>query len=1413
MTGTNESPAYDLTNYTYTWYDNTDPATALGSSGVIQGALDDGTYKLLIQNTVTSCSNSVLSQINDINIKPVIDAVTVIDATDCSEPFMSGASIASVNGGQPIPPGYTFSWINKAGVPAISGNGSTIADIDGTDEILPPGDYEVIAYNAYNCPSDPVSFTIKDNSTDPVFTIDATPNSSCAWLPSDITTYANGTLHVNYAGPNTITNYAWERESPAAPGTWTAFGGDTATVNGLHELDRYRVRVIDDHKCSTTNYSNISKITDPNPVIGLVSTTDVTDCNTYNGEFEVQVTLGDPTPLGFGYDFIVSGPVNTHQVGNGVFQNLLNGKYNIYAVNTFTQCQSEPIEAELLIDHGFTFTISPTAPANCSGALGLIEITSATVGSNEFTSAPNTGIGNGFDYSWFEGLDKTNPVTSTAISKPNDWSSEAVNLLPGYFTVEITDNNTKCTLETNVFLPANSLPEFSTVTPVDSKQCTPGDGSVELEIDPLTFGTIIGPAAADYSHYRFILFKGNVVDPLWLAPGDPGQIDYIAEGGVGAAGPVQFTNLEPGTYTAIAMQGPAFLEPCLSEPVTFTIDLDYTFDPLTFNEIKPDNTCATVNGNGQLDETNPFYAIGGKFEYTWYKGTDISGTGIIVEGPTNATKLSPDTLRAGQYTLAIEVVGVAPLAGLGCKTSGVTNLSKQIDKLTVANAPDNPVTICSYGNGDIHITEIAENGVSLGNTTGYGNFKLFDNSLTEITTNTGNGIAGTPWNLLDKDIYFVTAQNALTNCITDPYQVDIKDISENPVVTAAMINPDYSCNGITPTGILEAWANGVQDEVLFSYVWTDQASVVVSDASPESYRASGLTANNSQLTYFITAEDISIDMVNDGCKSTRAFTLVHQPTSVFVLSATSQPQTNCAPNGEIQIDIIREMSSSGSYDYTVPFTTPPLSQEFNAELLNENLTLFSPKYAFNKATGLFEDYTNDIDSIPAGTYYVRASNESNGCAFGPVTQVIVKDVSKKPIISAILDSPDYACAGGIHTGQLSPTALGGSDGDNIQTNFSMNWTIKSSGLSASGGVIASGLSPDVYTLTVQDLDGRDQSCISTRDYVVPLGRHAIDMVASGTDQTICFPNASIQIDAVSVDGAPQVVDPHLTWTAQLLDANQVLVNPAPANSGFASDQPFINIAAGTYYARVQDNATQCFSSPYQVQVEDLSNNPVVTNVAIDQPQYSLSPNNLSWTGQLSASVEEVDGTFNPADYSFEWFKNISTDPADALNNQTLGINMLDSGNYTLFVRNNVTGCEISYHKFLPFQYLEPTFNTLVSAKTVCAPNDGDIEVTDIDLDGNPDDLADYNFSFYAGTYASGDVADHEVLANPVVQYNGIDNGYYYIVATENWWNLESYPVQVEVIDSTHTPSSPSIVRPPNLLPVAIRAFLPMVACR
>jgi hypothetical protein len=1381
VTTTNEDPTYSLGDYSYAWFEGATPvATTGGANGEIANSLDAGTYELQILNTITRCSNSTLALINDINIKPVIDNVNVTDATRCADPYMSGAEVTSISGSVVLTD-FTFTWVNTdLNDTLLSASASPIitdaTDTDGFE--MPLGNYEVTAFNNYGCPSDPVTFVVGDNTTPPVFTLSANNNISCSALPV-------GSLVASRPGDSyTISQYEW------MDGLGNQVSAPTTVDSTLLNLSGglYSVRITESlTECTSVEYASIQNTPASNPIIQNISISHLTRCDIENGELGYQVFPYDSLPplnlMARSYTFYLTDGTNSYNLNttgvsdNVNFVGLGSGDWDAYVVDDFTHCQSMPITNNLTDAPEIIITTTINKkPASCLGNDGEALVTVESIdGTNK------DPLGPGFDFSWFVGTDTSTTFVPNLITL-TDWAQEANNLEAIYYTVKVHDRNTQCEKDTTFYVPPDVTPVFLNVIPIDATQCIPGNGALTAEIDPTTVG-----AGKDFTDYYYIMFEGPYVDLAW--PG-PGSTEYILVDGDTIDlinGIVDFGNeIEPGTYVIIAQE--KIGSKCFGEAFILEIDLDFDFPEFAFS-ITPDRSCSGGTGTGQAVENAP--SLVGNIDYSWHIGIDAS-TGSI-----SSTNSTPATSYAGPYYLTSTVTanipntsngGTAP-GGLGCVQDSISIIPKVLDNLRLAaSGTDN--NNCAPYDGTIQISDVVINNVASGLHADFADYSIVNSSMNPPSPFPAGDGTLTPWSGLAPGIYYLQARNTTTNCSTNYYQIEIDDLATDPVIAVAVNSTDFACDPLLANGELEAFSTGnSQNTAEYNFTWYSN-SVAAGNIISNVPLASNLTANSSTQLYIIEIEDIA--GTNLGCKSLRPITLTHQPTTVSILSSNivSAPQTICGPNGEVQITSIRETINSSFTDYGFPFTNPPSPIKFNAELLNSSLGSLSGYYTFNQTTGSFEDGSGDVDSIAAGTYYVRALNASNGCSYGPITQVIIKDVSRKPIISAILNSPDYACfapdpGNPGHTGQLLATAVGGSDGIAVTTDFTVQWTRTSDGtnVATSGSQYnAVELWPDMYTLTVVDNTGPDQGCISTRDYIVPIARHSIEVFASGGDQTICNPDGQVQIDGVEVDGVAVPTPESISLTGFLL--NDARTNQNAPESGFISDpDPFSNIMAGTYFVRVQDNLTKCYSNDDQVVIHDASTDPVIA-MSVDNPQWSLNPNPLSWTGALSAQVQEVNGT--PGIYNYEWYQGTGT--SNSMNQQTIALDSLDKGNYTFTAQNTATGCISNYYIYLPYEYLEPAFLTTLTPKTVCAPNNGSIEVTDIALDGNADDLDDYTFDFYHSTYSTGDAPDTTVPGdNSGTSYSNINTDSYYIIARENWWWVESYPVKVDIVDSTSNP--------------------------
>ncbi len=1395
-----------LSDYSYEWFIGNSGGTKLDGPPYAFSAdssqisnLGANTYALRITDRTSTCSNEVLIQVRKLSYIPTIDPLAITDATRCTEPFMSSAEVTSVNGSGSVPASYSFIWINQDlnGQVLNDTTALILDDVAGDGLEIPPGNYSVVAINEYHCLSDTLHFKVNDQADYPDLTLHTTENSSCNnSMPNGWITAIRNNNTLN------ITGYEWfvnNTSGPGLPSIPTAFLLPGDSIAGGLPGGTYALQVTADNGCTGLEFASINDHPAPPPSIDTTYTKDLTTCIPANGEIGLKVvpletlppdlvnnrtysfyinegsTIADTTSGNYDFRAVSDPGANPDRVA---FNGLGSGSWTGVVMDHYTHCASAPMTVQLDPPRVPDLNISASPPASCnSGATGTLELTaSASDGTNE-----PPGTGPGYDFTWYVDIGTSNPLTSN-VSSDNQWHSKASNINAGYYTVTIFNKLTKCEIDTVLYLPPSSTPSFISTNVTDATQCAPMNGAVSLVMGNM--GTVPGtpPRTADHRDYEYILFKGSTFDPNWSGTG---EADYVDGSSIPAGGPIVFQDLDTGVYTIVAREkAPPFTTQCFSNPKTFRVNLDFNFT-LNPSVINADNTCSGApTGNGQVDAA--IVSAGGGHTYTWYRGnaTDVPANVIY---QSNANGLSPDTLSSGPYSIKVEVTSGS---GNGCIFTNTVIVPKINDELKIASAPVIDVTKCSIDNGEIYIEDISENGTSLGGTTGYGNFRIYDDQFTELTPN-GTGTAAGPWDGLSAASYYLTAQNLSTYCYTDPLKVIVHDSTTYPEVAVDIIMPDFSCDGVNPNGELHASSTGGSVSTTeYSFVWykgTDTGNPAMVLPAPhytpgtDPHIARDLYAGAADSVYTIVVTDLTGR--GEGCATIQSVRLPHQNSDIEFSKPllTVDPKTWCIPNGKIVAGQIDEDNSIQPPTSTVPDYTGI----YDLQLLDENLNPVTDPFGTADLT------TGSFTQLPGGTYYIQAINMTTGCGSIPV-QAIIRDEAMDPVVAVNQLSADYSCPGGTPTGHLEALAFGGSDFDNNNMNFAYSWYLK--GTNTPPDTYTDGTFPPhavnlpagTYTVVVTDTSGADRYCETTVDYTVEKRSEAVIMSDyANTDQNVCFPDGTITLNEIQMDGNPiNVTDPAFSVYEILLTDNDM--NPlSPAGSGIPAD-PYRELGAGTYVLRIRDTVTNCYSQPQQIIIHDTSTDPLVT-VSTLSPQYSLNPDPASWTGALQAAATESDGSYLAPGYTYEW--HLGNDPSSPVYSGDSLISRLDSGAYTLKVISDSTACQQTVQITLPFVFLEPTFHTNISDQTVCAPLDGEIEITEIFLDNVTDTLSQYVFRGYYENYNPGNPDTVFFGDDTRTAWSNLPSGTYYIVAKERRWWLKSDPVQIH-IDNTST--SPEI---------------------
>jgi uncharacterized protein (DUF2141 family) len=1382
VTNVTNEPGFTKAKYAYDWYRGVSVATGTQLTGTFPNTpdsslvslLNEDRYTLRITNKTTYCTNDVISIITDINIKPTLDFPTITDATRCAEPYMSGIVVTGVNGAVPNNGDYFYELF---AMPALSSVHYT-SDVNILDDapggaVIPAGDYKLVVYNGFNCPSDTVEFEIKDKSVDPLFTLSGYDNITCD-LANPV-----GIVEAATDGSYAVSTVEWFIGSVSGSPVTTIGSAsiieDDTLATGLPGND-YAVRLTADNACTAVQRITIDDVPGNKPLLDTLFTKDLTSCLSANGEISLTVGTVELLPPDLSsnrtYTFTMNNPVAglgpitltsdpAVNPGTVVFTNLPEGTWIATVRDDYSLCVSDPLSITIKQAPSTEFNTLLDFASICTLADGEIRLEVSTPVLNE---SPG---GMGFDFEWFDGK-STAGTPLTTVTTIDGWTSEADMLESQFYSIRVTDRFTGCVKDTSIFLPSAGKPIIQTPTAHDATQCAPSNGYVEVMVDEASF-----TAPLFYDDYNFIVYEGTsfeATDTPYRRIDNP----VIAPGG-SVVFPADFA---PGKYTVVVQED--FPSNCLSDPkvVEIGLDFDITLNPQL---VVSDSSCTGGTPTGVLDEAynNMGYGIT-QVDYAWFAGS--SATGPAIYDPAAGTAATIGALANGTYTVQLTVSGGA---GLGCVAEKSINVPKLKTDERI-NAVINPNMNCSPYNGAISLSDITIDGFSNA-LSRYEDFRLSDEGGNVLSTAPHSATA---WSGLAPGTYYVTAKKSTTQCITKPMKADVADDASNPVLNVVMNNANYNCNGPTPTGQLSATASSNVGGASFGWTWTGINVPGSTVDNPTTSVASALVDK----VYNVRVTDTDGDGRNDGCATARNATVTKGSSAAYILTPqlSKIDQTICGPNGSIRVDRIDEDRNGALFAQETPAYISYGASLFTSTL-NPIDDVANAYAAFNPATGFF-----GAADIPAGTYYVRAENAVTGCSFGPPTQVIIKDVSKRPIINLFDTIPDYACLGGTPTGEIKARALGGTDANAIQANFSFDWEYANNpGVNTptgAGAHHATTLAAGQYIITVEDINGADQFCTTQLTYnaakkTIPF---KINTVA-GTDQTVCFPNASghvVEIDSAGTAIASGVAYFSSRYEVMLSDAQLNAISPAPAGTGIVPD-PFSAMSAGVYNFKVRDRLTNCFTGPKQLQIQNTSTKPVVASTLI-QPQYSLNPDPATWTGELLASAAEADGSIGA--YSYNWYQ--GTAAAGPVVSTTDGATELDADYYTILVQNTATMCEKSISGLVPFERRRPEFLAASFPQTLCLPPDGRIELSDIALDNAPApdvlppnqfDMAAYTFHWHNDTYDAANPDNSFVGTSGITTYPDLSAGTYYVVAVYNHWMLPSEPLQIMVEDSLFFP--------------------------
>ncbi|XOV95312.1 MAG: gliding motility-associated C-terminal domain-containing protein [Bacteroidota bacterium] len=1396
----------DSTDYTITWYRGTGTTTLLttapGSStispnGTVLTGLSAGTYTVMVSDDITPNFGCNVTQTFTVNRDvPTYSlpqsAMTLQDNLNCTSVngsiTINGINIDGVfEDFTATTDTYTFTW------PSLPGGAVQNTINFAGDQVtnLPGGTYQVTILNTTKGCSISANITIDDDTSNPLIQlVTKSADTYCTTTAFD----GDGALQVklvhegNNPADSTLYTFEWFRGTGVGTTLASTLGPNTVVspngtvVTGL-SAGTYTVRVTDANTpnlgCVTTQTFTINRDAPTYSLpLSVMTIQDNLNCTSPNGSitidglnidgvFEDFSTTADNYTINWtGLPGGVS--VNTVNQTDDQVSNLIGGTYTVDISNDRTGCT---VSANITIDDDTSnplIQLVTKSPDNyCTTSAfdgdGALQIKLVHEGNNPADSTL-------YIFEWFRGTGVGTTLASTlgpnTVVSPN--GTVVTGLSAGTYTVRVTDANspnlgciTTQTFTINRDAPTYSLP-LSVMTIQDNLNCGNPNGSITID------GINIDGVFEDFS---------TTLDNY--------TINWTGLPGTAVLNTVNFTDDQ-----VTGLDGGVYSVDVTNDRTGCTVSANVVIDDITSNPLiqlvikQADEYCDNTGfvGNGSLEMrivhegNNP--ANPTDYTITWYRGTGTGTTLASAPGSSviagNGTILSG--LSTGTYTVVVAKNGSPNDQCTGTTTFSIVQDPPQLS-IQTSSVMVEPNTNCTNPNGSIQITNVVLDGVVTDiSTLALGTYS-FDwipaglNGGFNTTVNQANDRADD----LPAGTYNIIASNLITGCSTDTISVVILDDPTEPVLSWSMDSENTNC-GPTKNGQLTVTAttadgNPNTNVGRYTFTWYDGQGT----STPTTYiQFDGIGVLDNQS---------SLQALDSGYYTVEVFDNVNECTTIgtYAVSETlDQPQVLLS-DIVVRADTTCNVGSSGTIIVADSSFASGVLNDFDVEIRSGSVT--GPIVGQSIAGGGNTDLT--VSTLDPGTFYVTATRASSQCPAAPV-KVIILDQRIPPSISLDTIIPNPNCGGIIALGSIAVTADGF---DETNPNYLFQWYVGTIG----GGIIVPGANGG-NTATIFDVAEGQYELQVTSVSTGCVETQLFDLPAEPVNPRISSYSVSNNLICnVPGDGSFEINQ--IRWNGNFYDvgvtadslnivtnytfeyySDAALTTPV-ADIDLTTPLQLDGLSAGTYYARVRRNDSQCASGPIEFTIQDLPQYPVIL---LSQIEADSTCNGLNPNGTLTALVDGVSDDIN---YTYDWYE---VDPGSgarisgslSTNDTIFG---LATGRYELEVTGLSTGCISTAQRNVTNAPIEVEILAITSVDpTTCNPPNGSIEVTSI----APGLLTDYDFAFYLGDPGSGGILVQSGLG-PV--FSGGAAGTYYVEATHNVYGCTNNLNEVELQDNITYP--------------------------
>jgi gliding motility-associated-like protein len=1155
-------------------------------------------------------------------VNPGIVALTTStkDNLQCTPtaPTNGSATASIVVAGEDITTEFNFFWSDGD----VRTNPTIPPDFTGiTYTGLADGPYTVYAiHKTANCGSDTTLANVLPNTTATVPTIDFKELHAV-----DNCTTPNGKLDaiINDDDQDGIgespSNFTFEWYEGATP-----FSGPIISIS--HDADilkptNYSVYVVDKRTGCDNFRGTPTPVTDNRPELITDAIPSPADCSGLtNGSITSSLTLNGasvdltPPPVNLIFKWYRGNKVKpgTPDFSTPDISGLSTNSYTLFVTDNISGCSSDTITRAIIQKAAPTIT-------GQSSSDQLSCIPSDPSGSASVNMDPAL-----FDFQWFRGQGTTDIMTDST-------ENTILGLIPGKYTVLVTDENTQCS-NTEEFTILDGTGNL-TVSPtaVANASCSPKTGQITV--------TASAGAVGDYTY-----FLDNGITVIQ-------QTDNNI-----------FSGLDAGSYTVWAVNDQTTCETD-TKPATVTNSIPAivtgTPNPIAATDCR--------NGTGTLFITASGNTSG-NFTFDWYAGGDTSGSSLFTEtGPSSSF-----VAKTGNYTTKIfnpengcstEVQQFLPIAFSHTLTASKIDVNK-CEPVLGGNI-DAALTITTTAPG----FTFAQSDYTI---------KLYSGStdpdpdpdnqigVPSITTITGSGAGVTenyPFANFDDGFYTVVAISNLAGSPTQNCRVastvQLKRVTKNPTINRTITdNAKCAPKDGGMIHLLMGTNPGVDDNPNFyDFSWPALSAANISGVNGED--AINLTPNS----YTVTAT-VKNNLPNGGCSTTKTIPVLDKPKLITIPNINASVNT-CNP-------------LNGTDASTTPVTLNAITDDgVNRPLPDPaNYTLLWKR---NDGSTIATN-VNPVPALLPGDYSISVTKTATGCQ--QTKSFTVQDLRDKVGVDLIKFSDEVICLGG--AGGFLEVA-GTTENSTPALGYKFAWFNGADTLAVRRPEIVnsiSGLSStNQFTVKVTN---RDNNCAAFDVYTISPLPVRVMITASSSPLTNCdnlnpdlmFPtieNASLSATVILPPDLPTDFNPTLTQADYTFEwrINGVLQTTPQYSSNIVTNVRKSDLELGVITVTAIENAnpTNCFSTPVTVPVDTTRIRPdvsAITFVPVSNCDL-LNPN-----GMASASVGD-----DITNYLFDWFEGPTTTPrigeGPLVDNLKAHLSP-DFVEYTVRATDRLTGC-------------------------------------------------------------------------------------------------------------------------------------------